>query len=158
MPAASEALRRTPPAAEMAWVPGGSFLMGSEDFYPEERPVHPVHVDGFWMDTRPVTVAAFRQFVKATGYVTLAERPREPDQYADADPSLLVPGSLVFRRTPGPVDLDDYRNWWAYVPGACWRRPGSCLLVGAFSESQAGADWPASGAEDDVFVTNSLPN
>jgi formylglycine-generating enzyme required for sulfatase activity len=107
----------------MAWVPGGSFLMGSEDFYPEERPVHRVHVDGFWMDTKPVTVAAFRRFVKATRYVTLAERPPDPDCYPDADPSLLVPGSLVFRGTPGPVDLDDYRNWWAYVPGACWRAP-----------------------------------
>jgi formylglycine-generating enzyme required for sulfatase activity len=107
----------------MAWVPGGSFLMGSEDFYPEERPVHRVHVDGFWMDTKPVTVAAFRRFVTATRYVTLAERPPDPDCYPDADPSLLVPGSLVFRRTPGPVDLDDYRNWWAYVPGACWRAP-----------------------------------
>jgi sulfatase modifying factor 1 len=112
-----------PPAAEMAWVPGGSFLMGSEDFYPEERPVHRVAVDGFWMDTEAVTVAAFRRFVKASGYRTLAERPPDRDQYPDADPSLLVPGSLVFRRTPGPVDLDDYRSWWAYVPGACWSAP-----------------------------------
>ena len=112
-----------PPAAEMAWVPGGSFLMGSEDFYPEERPVHRVRVDGFWIDTKPVTVAAFRRFVKATRYVTLAERPLDPDQYPDADASLLVPGSLVFRPTAGPVSLDDYRSWWAYVPGACWSSP-----------------------------------
>lgn len=112
-----------PPAAEMAWVPTGSFLMGSEDFYPEERPVRLVHVDGFWIDTQPVTVAAFRRFVKATGYVTLAERPPDPDQYPDADPSVLVPGSLVFRRTAGPVGLDDYRSWWSYVPGACWKAP-----------------------------------
>ncbi len=97
--------------------------MGSEDFYPEERPVHPVHVDGFWIDAHPVTVREFRRFVKATGYVTLAERPLDPDDYPEADRALLVPGSLVFHRTGGPVDLDDYRNWWSYVPGACWHRP-----------------------------------
>jgi formylglycine-generating enzyme len=141
-----------PPAAEMAWVPGGSFLMGSEDFYPEERPVRRVQVDGFWMDTQPVTVAAFRRFVKATGYVTLAERPPDPGQYPDADPSLLVPGSLVFRRTPGPVDLEDYRSWWAYVPGACWSAPegpGSDVYTRgrhpvvhvAYEDAQAYAAW-----------------
>jgi formylglycine-generating enzyme required for sulfatase activity len=136
----------------MAWVPGGSFLMGSEDFYPEERPVHPAHVDGFWMDTQPVTVAAFRRFVKETGYLTLAERPLDPDQYPDADPSLLVPGSLVFRRTPGPVDLDDYRSWWAYVPGARWNAPegpGSDVYTRgrhpvvhvAYEDAEAYASW-----------------
>ena len=57
-------------AENMAWVPGGRFLMGSEDFYPEERPVRRVEVDGFWMDIHPVTVADFRRFVAATGYVT----------------------------------------------------------------------------------------
>lgn len=107
----------------MAWVPGGTFLMGSADFYPEERPVHRVSVDGFWIDTSPVTVAEFRQFVAATGYVTLAERPLDASDYPDADPDLLVPGSLVFQPTAGPVDLRDYRSWWAYVPGACWRHP-----------------------------------
>ena len=112
-----------PPAKGMAWVPGGSFLMGSEDHYPEERPVHEVSVDGFWIDEHQVTVAEFRRFVKATGYVTLAERPLDPADYPDALPELLVPGSLVFQRTRGPVPLDDYRNWWAYVPGADWRHP-----------------------------------
>ena len=107
----------------MSWIPGGTFRMGSADFYPEERPVHRVAVDGFWIDEHPVTVAEFRRFVKATGYVTVAERPLDPADYPDADPDLLVPGSLVFRRTPGPVDLRDYRNWWAYVPGAYWRHP-----------------------------------
>jgi formylglycine-generating enzyme required for sulfatase activity len=98
--------------------------MGSEDFYPEERPVHEVEVTGFWMDRHQVTNSQFRKFVKETGYVTVAERPLDPEQYPDADPDLLVPGSLVFQKTNGPVDLDDYRNWWAYVPGAHWRRPG----------------------------------
>ena len=63
------------PGRDMVWVPGGTFAMGSEDFYPEERPVHQVAVDGFWMDDHTVTVAEFRRFVKATGHVTLAERP-----------------------------------------------------------------------------------
>jgi sulfatase modifying factor 1 len=111
-----------PPAEDMAWVPGGTFLMGSEDFYPEERPVRERAVDGFWMDVHPVTVREFRRFVKQTGYVTLAERPVSADDYPDADPALLVPGSIVFRPTPGPVDLDS-RAWWEYVPGACWHRP-----------------------------------
>jgi formylglycine-generating enzyme required for sulfatase activity len=97
--------------------------MGSEDFYPEERPVHAVTVDPFWMDEHPVTVADFRRFVKATGYVTTAERPLDPAQYPEADPALLVPGSLVFQGTRGPVRLDDYRQWWAYIPGASWRHP-----------------------------------
>jgi formylglycine-generating enzyme len=108
---------------DMVWVEGGSFLMGSEGFYAEERPVHDVAVDGFWIDEHQVTVAEFRRFVKATGHVTLAERPLDPADYPDADASLLVPGSLVFHRTRGPVNLDDYRNWWSYVPGASWRHP-----------------------------------
>ena len=104
-------------------IPGGTFWMGSDCFYPEESPVHEVTVDGFWIDEHPVTVAEYRRFVAATGYLTVAERPLDPASYPDADPALLVPGSLVFRRTRGPVDLRDYRNWWAYVPGACWRQP-----------------------------------
>ncbi|HYZ03396.1 MAG TPA: formylglycine-generating enzyme family protein [Candidatus Binatia bacterium] len=138
--------------AGMAWVPGGSFLMGSDEFYPEERPVHPVEVDGFWMDRRPVTVAEFQRFVRATGYVTVAERPLDPADYPDADPSLLVPGSLVFQKTGGPVDLRDVRNWWAYVPGASWRRPGgpASSLAGrarhpvvhvAYEDAEAYAVW-----------------
>ena len=107
----------------MAWVPPGRFAMGSEDFYPEERPVHTVEVGGFWIDRDPVTVREFRRFVKATSYVTVAERPLDPAQYPDADPNLLVPGSLVFRPTRGPVDLRDYRSWWNYVPDACWHSP-----------------------------------
>ena len=112
------------PFAGMRWIPEGTFLMGSEEFYPEEAPVQPVWVDGFWVDETAVTAAQFRRFVSETGYVTVAERPLDPEQYRDADPELLVPGSLVFRMTGGPVPLDDVRNWWEYVPGACWKRPG----------------------------------
>ena len=133
-------------------IPAGSFLMGSEDFYPEERPVRRVELEGFWIDERPVTVAQFRRFVKATGYVTVAERPLDPADYPDADPDALVPGALVFRRAQGPVDLRDYRQWWAYVPGASWKRPegvGSDTYARArhpvtqvaFEDAQAYAAW-----------------
>ena len=89
----------------MVWIDPGEFLMGSEDFYPEERPIHRVVVDGFWMDEHPVTVAEFRRFVKATGHVTWAEQAPDPADYPDAIPELLVPGSLVFTGSAGPVDL-----------------------------------------------------
>jgi formylglycine-generating enzyme len=75
------------------------------------------------MDEHLVTAAAFRRFVRETGYVSVAERPLDPAACPDADPNLLVPGSLVFRPSKGPVDLSDNRNWWEYVPGAYWKRP-----------------------------------
>jgi len=137
---------------DMVWIEGGSFLMGSDSFYPEERPVHRVEVDGFWIDRHQVTVAEFRRFVTATDYVTLAERPLDPAMYPGADPDLLVPGALVFHKTAGPVDLNDYRNWWAYVPGASWRHPegpGSTLngrerhpvTQVAYEDAEAYATW-----------------
>ena len=110
-------------AGNMAWIAGGTFAMGSADFYSEERPVHQVTVDGFWLDEHPVTVAQYRRFAQATGYVTVAERPPDPADFPGADPALLVPGSLVFHRTPHPVDTRDFRNWWAWVPGASWQHP-----------------------------------
>src|SRR4051812_11285419 len=79
-----------PPALDMVWVPGGTFRMGSADFYPEERPVVEMTVSGFWMDDHPVTVGEFRRFVKATGHVTVAERPPDVADYPDADPALLI--------------------------------------------------------------------
>ena len=109
--------------AGMVWIRGGSFLMGSEDFYPEERPISRVEVDGFFMHEHPVSVAEFARFVAALGYVTVAERPLDPTEYPEADPDLLRPGSLVFQRTDGPVDLRDNTQWWRYVPGADWRHP-----------------------------------
>jgi formylglycine-generating enzyme required for sulfatase activity len=75
------------------------------------------------MDAAPVTVAEFRRFVRATGHVTQAEWTPDPAKYPDADPALMVPGSLVFRPTPEPVALDDWRRWWHWVPGASWHRP-----------------------------------
>lgn len=111
------------PPKNMTWISGGTFWMGSEEFYPEERPVHQVRVDGFFIDTHPVTVAEFRRFVKATGYVTTAETSPRAEDYPDADPHLLVPGSLVFTAPSGPVPLDDYHRWWTWTPGASWRHP-----------------------------------
>jgi formylglycine-generating enzyme len=146
----------SPPAPahvkDMRWVPPGTFTMGSDDFYPEERPTHRVDVGGFWIDQHPVTVAEFRRFVSATGYVTQAEIAPDPALYQDADPALLVPGSLVFQPTPGPVDLRDVRTWWSWTPGACWRHPeGPGSNVGGrerhpvvhvgFHDAQAYASW-----------------
>jgi sulfatase modifying factor 1 len=112
-----------PPAKEMAWIPGGTFRMGSDDHYPEEAPAHDAEVDGFWIDRHPVTNLEFKRFVKATGHVTSAERAPDPADYPDAKPELLVPASVVFRPTTGPVDLTDHYNWWTYIPGADWRHP-----------------------------------
>src|SRR3954451_3262186 len=58
--------------SQMAWIPAGTFWMGSNDFYPEEHPVHRVAVDGFWIDRSPVTTVDFAEFVGETGYVTVA--------------------------------------------------------------------------------------
>jgi formylglycine-generating enzyme len=110
----------TPVRQGMRWVPGGTFSMGDERFYPEEGPVREVRVEGFWVDETPVTVAAFRRFVKQTGHVTVAERPLDPDDYPEAEPALLNAG---LPSHSGPVDLSDARNWWEYVPGASWKYP-----------------------------------
>ena len=108
---------------DMVFIPGGTFLMGSNAFYREERPVRSETVDGFWIDRYPVTNADFARFVAATGYVTFSERVPTREMYPDAAPEFLVPGSLVFVKPPRPVSLRDHRAWWAYVPGADWRHP-----------------------------------
>jgi formylglycine-generating enzyme required for sulfatase activity len=107
----------------MVWIAGGTFWMGSDEFHPEEGPVHRATVDGFWMDRHPVTTQQFALFVRTTGYVTVAERPPSPREYPAAPPELLVPGSAVFHKTQGPVDLANPSSWWAYVPGTDWRHP-----------------------------------
>jgi formylglycine-generating enzyme required for sulfatase activity len=107
----------------MVWLSAGEFLMGCEDFYPEERPAHRRTVGEFWIDEHPVTVAEFRRFVKNTGHVTTAEQAPDAGDFPDATPNQLVPGSLVFTPPPYPVSLDDFRAWWSWVPGAQWRRP-----------------------------------
>ena len=111
------------PGPDMAWIPGQTFLMGSDHHYPEEAPAHQVTVDGFWIDRHTVTNASFARFVRATGHVTVAERAPDPADYPGARPELLVPASTVFRNPGRPVDLGDHYNWWTYVPGADWRHP-----------------------------------
>ena len=112
-----------PPAEGMVWIPGGTFLMGSDAHYPEEAPAHRVTVNGFWMDRYAVTNVDFRRFVEATRYLTLAERPANAADYPGAKPELLEPAAVVFRKTAGPVDLRNPHNWWTYVRGADWRHP-----------------------------------
>lgn len=107
----------------MAWIAPATFRMGSHDHYSEEAPVHRVAVDGFWIDTAPVTNLRFAEFVDDTEYVTVAERPLDPSDFPDAPAENLVPGSLVFTQTPGPVDLRHLSQWWAWTPGASWRHP-----------------------------------
>jgi formylglycine-generating enzyme len=108
---------------ELIHLPGGSFWMGSEQFYPEESPVHDMTIAPFSIEQHPVTNAQFADFVGATGYVTIAEQPLDPDAFPGVPPDELSPGALVFRSTSGPVDLRDWRQWWTWVPGACWRQP-----------------------------------
>jgi formylglycine-generating enzyme len=112
-----------PPAPDMAWVAAATFRMGSDAHYPEEAPVHPVAVSGFWIDRYQVTNREFAAFVADTGYVTVAERPLDPADFPGAPSENLVPGSLVFTRTAGPVDLGHLSQWWTWTPGACWRHP-----------------------------------
>jgi formylglycine-generating enzyme required for sulfatase activity len=89
-------LRREPPFPGMVWIPGGTFLMGSDKHYPEERPAHRVTVDGFWIDRTPVTNERFARFVDATAHTTFAEIPPNPADYPGALPEMIYAGSLVF--------------------------------------------------------------
>jgi formylglycine-generating enzyme required for sulfatase activity len=111
------------PCDNMVWVPGGTFLMGSDKHYPEEAPAHRVTVGGFWMDVCTVTNREFARFVEATGYVTAAERPVDPNDYPGAKPDMLAPSSVMFSKPKQRVDLKDHYNWWVYVRGADWRHP-----------------------------------
>jgi len=146
----------------MAWIPGGEFSMGAQDppdmddvgmkATLDSRPVHRVYVDGFFMDKTDVTNAQFERFVKATGYVTVAERKPRAEDYPGAPPENLVAGSVVFAPPDHPVPLNDYFQWWTYVPGANWRHPlgpqssiagkGDNPVVHiAYEDAQAYAKW-----------------
>jgi formylglycine-generating enzyme len=115
------------------WIPGGTFLMGTNDkeSFPNERPAHLVQVQGFWIDAHDVTNAEFSKFVEATRYVTTAERKVDwenlkkelPPGTAKPDDSALAPGALVFTPAAGPVPLNDLSAWWRWVHGANWRHP-----------------------------------
>ena len=111
-------------APKMVWIAGTTFEMGSQDpAFPDAQPVHKVTVDGFWMDEHEVTNAEFAAFVKATGYVTVAERPLNPADFPGVPAENVVPGSGVFTPTATAVPLDNPLQWWRYVPGASWKNP-----------------------------------
>jgi formylglycine-generating enzyme len=136
----------------MAWIPGAEFRMGSDDHYPEEAPTREMAVDGFSIDRHQVTNRSYARFARETGYVTVAERPLDPVAFPGAPPENLVPGSLVFTRTDGPVDLRHINQWWTWTPGANWRHPegpGSALggrldhpvVHVAYEDASAYAEW-----------------
>jgi formylglycine-generating enzyme len=123
----------------MAWIPGGEFSMGAN--VPDARPVHRVYVNGFFMDRTDVTNVQFAKFVKATQYVTVAERNPRPEDFPDVPPETLAAGSVVFS-PPGhsialSVEAADPAQWWSYVKGANWRHP-----LGPGSNIQDKNDYP----------------
>jgi formylglycine-generating enzyme required for sulfatase activity len=107
----------------MIRIPGGTFRMGSDRHYPEEAPAHRVTVDNFFIDRTPVTNRQFKEFVRATGYVTSAEIPPDPTHYPGALPHMLFAGSLVFTPPKHAVDLRDWSQWWDFTRDADWRHP-----------------------------------
>jgi formylglycine-generating enzyme required for sulfatase activity len=107
----------------MIFVSGGSFRMGSDKHFPEEKPQRVASVGGFWIDRHEVTNAQFAAFVTATGYITVAERPVDPALYPGAPPHLLLPGGMVFHAPAALGSAEDFRQWWRYTPGANWRHP-----------------------------------
>lgn len=131
----------------MVHIPGGTFMMGGDNGQAsaDEYPKHAVEVDAFWMDVTEVTNAQFQKFVEAIGYKTTAEKKPDweelkktlPPGTSKPDESILVPASLVFKQTSGPVDFNDYNQWWNWVPGADWRHP-----EGPGSSIQGKEDYP----------------
>lgn len=126
--------------------------MGSAEFYGDEGPVHEREIAPFELDLHPVTNEEFAAFVSATGYHTIAERELDPADFPGTDPADLVPGSMVFTSTTGPVDLGDWRQWWRWEPGAHWRQPfgrGSSIdgrlrhpvVHVSFADASAYAEW-----------------
>ncbi len=123
-----------PSPKEMVWISGGEFTMGSKSQAAknDEKPAHRVKVSGFWMDSTPVTNRQFKQFVEATGYITTAEKAptleeimaQVPPGTAPPSPELLVPASLVFKPSSGPISLANHYLWWEWKPGANWKHPG----------------------------------
>lgn len=160
VPNTDPAPQRTPPG--MLWIPGGEFSMGAQDAADmndvgmkatvDSRPIHRVYVDGFFMDKTDVTNFQFAKFVKATGYITVAERKPRAEDYPGAPLEDLVAGSVVFVPPNHHVSLDNYYQWWTYVPGANWQHPlgPNSSIAGkenypvvhvAYEDAQAYARW-----------------
>jgi sulfatase modifying factor 1 len=149
------------PTPPMLDIPDGDFLMGSDDFYADEGPRHPVRVTAFELDEHPVTNAEFTEFVAATGYLTVAEQTLDPKEFSNLLPHELGPGGLVFTPSPGPVDLGDWRQWWRWSPGASWRHPlgpGSSIegqtnhpvVQVSFADAAAYATWAGKRLPDEA--------
>lgn len=107
----------------MVAIPAGDYQVGSDRFYPEEAPVRQVSIASFEIDQAPVTNAEFLQFVDATGYQTVSERPPDPTLYPDLPPEEQIPESVVFLPPPPTVDRSEPLSWWALIAGADWRHP-----------------------------------
>jgi len=122
---------------DLVLIPAQTATLGSDRHYPEEKPARPVDVAEFRIQPRQVTNTEFAEFIAATGYLTVAERPVDPADYPDAPAENLQPGSMVFSRTRGPVDLRHLNLWWTWTPGASWRHP-----VGPLSSIDKRADHP----------------
>lgn len=167
----SVTLTQGPPGT--VWIPGQSAIVGSDAHYDEEAPARSVTVSGFWMQAHQVTNEQFARFVADTGYVTVAERPLNPADYPDAPRENLQPGSMVFQRTPGPVDLRHISQWWTWTPGAAWNHPRGPrsttkgrerhpVVHIAFEDAQAYARWAdldlPTEAEWEVAARGGLPH
>ena len=109
-------------------IPAGTWQVGSDRHYPEERPARQIALPGFQIAASPVTVEAFAVFVAATGHVTAAEH---------------AGGSSVFAMADGPVDLSDPSQWWRFSAGASWRdgAPDHPVTHIAQADAEAFADW-----------------
>ena len=132
-----EKTHTTKPLIEgMVWIEGGVFQMGASEndnmALMHEKPNHTVKVDGFYMDETEVTNKQFTEFIKATGYITTAERPIDWDiikmQLPPGTPrphdSILMLGSLLFKKTTESVpNLYDFSQWWKWSIGANWKEP-----------------------------------
>jgi formylglycine-generating enzyme len=162
VPAEPHALSLGPAPPGMVWIPGGEFSMGCVDprdlphggheAMTDARPIHRVSVDGFWIDQFEVTNDQFARFVKATGYVTIAERTPTAAEFPGAPAENLVAGSVVFAPPPQQVPLDNHYRWWSYVKGANWRHPqgpsssidgrgGYPVVHVAYEDAEAYARW-----------------
>ncbi len=136
----------------MIAIPAGDYQVGSDRFYPEEAPIRQVSIDSFQIDHAPVTNAEFLQFVNATGYQTVSERPPDPTLYPDLPPEEQIPESVVFLPPPPTVDRSEPLSWWALIAGADWRHPQGPdtnldglmqhpVVHVAFEDALAYADW-----------------